>query len=143
MDLLKRISCQRLGDLCGKVPDGHSLSKKTPRGFVHLAHGQVWVERSNDRLWKIQKVVHYGKSGRRRWITLVPYHGDLVKIEREESSLSRDMLVWDEAIAAKERFLARYWREHQEGHWGKRQFPTFPDLAQYLGFDPNTGCRID
>lgn len=143
MDLFKQISCQRLGDLCGKVPDGHSSPKETLCGIVHLVRGQVWVERSNDRLWKIQKVVHHGKGGRRRRITLVPYHGDSVKIEREERSLGRDMLVWDEAIRAKERFLARYWCEHQEGYWGKRQFPTFTDLAEYFGFDPKTGCRID
>ena len=142
MNLRKSICCLLLGALHGKTPEGHDPPKRTPRGFLYLAHGQVWVERSNDRLWKIEKVVHHGKGGRKRRITLVPYQGSLVTLEREENWLRRDMLIWDEAVKAKQRFLRRYWAEYEEGSWDQKQFPTFPDLAQYLGFDPNTGCRI-
>ena len=48
VSLRKSIQCIRLGDLCGKIPDGHAPLQKTPRGFLRLAHGQVWVERSNE-----------------------------------------------------------------------------------------------
>lgn len=139
----RHIQCVRLGDLCGKIPDGHAPLRKTPRGFSYLAHGQVWVERSNDRLWKVEKVVHYGKGGLKRRITLIPYSGAVRPIEMTEERLCRSMLVWDEAIAAKSRFLEDYWNQFSRGEWDRRQFPTFPKLAAFLGFDPNSGCRVD
>lgn len=143
MRLDRRIRCTRLGDLCGKIPDGHAPLQKTPRGFLRLAHGQVWVERSNDRLWKVEKVVHYGKGGLKRRITLIPYGSAILPIEMAEERLCRSMLVWDEAIAAKNRFLQDYWSQFSRGEWDRQQFPTFPALAAFLGFDPNSGCRVD
>lgn len=140
----RRIPCGRLIDLCGKIPEGHDSISKTLNGAPCLRVGQVWVERTNDRLWKIQEVVRYGnKAEKKRMVTLVPYDGGDQSVRIKEEWLYRTMFIWDEAIFVKWRFLEEYWGQFERGEWDARQFPNFPTLAACFGFDPNSGCRVD
>lgn len=101
------------------------------------------MECVNDRLWRIQKVIHRGSGGKHRLAVMTPYPGGRQSVELKEAWLLENMLPWEEAMAAKSRFLEKYWNQYVRGEWDHQQFPTFPQLAASLGFDPNTGCRVD
>lgn len=135
------VSC-RMGDIKKSLPEGHVPSVPGTSKKPRLFRGQVWVEIGNDRVWRIKDITRFGKGGRKRRLTLVPYSGDDLSINLTELRLSETMRIWEAAVRAKEKFLARMRQDFDEGVWAD-QFSSFQDFAHYFGFDPETGYRLD